>query len=406
MRPQWLCALVLAACGKPPPTPPEETPKLTRLEAPARQGSALTQETLTASGSVTAVGMSTAGNLVMVADGRVYELVAGELTRRSLYAEGSDPTTLGPVNAIIPRAKGGAWLAGANGLFVLEGSYVTHSPVMVGMGPVSGLSEVGGVGGLEGLWLAATNGVYRRQTAETNRYTIDGYGEGATGIAADPDGNAAFAVLDGKLVLLNADRGGGAPAAAEPPEDVGAVNAVAAAKGTLYAATANGLYRWVGTATPPWSRFTLEGAAAQDVEVDPVTGTAWALTEGALLRVDGDTLTSFARPSGASGLAIDRIGDLWTANAATLVRLKAGAGAADAKFQADLKPWLQQRCTSCHADFADVVAFTPKAESALQRVRTGDMPRCTGGVPCAREMWLQPADYAVLEGWIRGGKQP
>jgi len=405
MRPLWLVALVLAACGKPPNPPPEEEQKLKVISEPAAAGSALMQETLTAAGPVSAVGTSTAGNLVMVAEGRVHELVASELTRRSLYAEGSDPTSLGQVNAIIPRAKGGAWLAGANGLFVLEGSYVTHSPVMVGMGPVAGLSEVS-TGGLDGLWLAATNGVYRRQTAETNRYTIDGYGEAATGISADPDGNAAFAVLDGKLVVLTADRGGGAPAAAEPPEDVGTVNAVAAAKGVLYAATSRGVYRWIGTQTPPWSRFTLGDAEAVDVKVDPVTGTAWAATAANLLRIDGDVVTSFARPSGASGLTIDRIGDLWTANGASLLRIKAGAGGAAATFATDLKPWLQQRCTSCHGDFADVVAFAPKAESALQRVRTGDMPRCTGGVPCAKELWLQPADYAVLEGWIRGGKQP
>lgn len=405
MRALWLGALVLAACGRPPTTPPEVEPKLKVISEPATRGSPLTQEMLPALGTVSAVGTSTAGNLVTVASDRVFELIAGELTRRSLYAEGSDPTSLGQVSAIIPRAKGGAWLAGANGLFVLEGSYVSHSPVMVGMGAVAGLSEVG-AGGLDGLWLAATNGVYRRKTAETNRYTIEGYGEAATGIATDPEGTAGLAVLGGKLVLLTADRSGGAPLGAEPPEDVGTVNAVAAARGVLYAATSRGLFRWQAAATPPWSRFTLGEVAALDVEVDPVTGTAWVATDADLLRIDRDVVTSFTRPSGASGLTVDRIGDLWTANGSTLLRIKAGAGATDAKFAADLKPWLQQRCTSCHAEFADIVVFSPKAEAALQRVRTGDMPRCTGGVPCAKDAWLQPADYAVLEGWIRGGKQP
>jgi hypothetical protein len=374
------------------------------VSAAATQGGALTQEELAAPGPVAAVGMSTAGNLVLVADGRVYERIAGELVRRSLYAQGTDPTSLGTVSAIVPRAKGGAWIAGDNGLFVVDGTYVTHSPVMVGMGPVAGLTEVA-QGNLNGLWLAATNGVYRRQTAETFRYNIEGYGEVASGVAGDPDGAGAFAVLDGKLVLLTPGEAA-TPAAAEPPEDPGKVNAVAGAKGALYAATARGLFRWVRTATPAWTRFTLGDTEALDVKVDPVTQAAWVVTADALIRIDGDQATSYARPAGTQSLAVDRIGDLWTAKASTLVRVQAGAGSAEAKFATDLKPWLQQRCTSCHADFADPVAFSPKAESALQRVRTGDMPRCTGGVPCPQTQWLMPADYAVLEGWIRGGKQP
>jgi hypothetical protein len=60
----------------------------------------------------------------------------------------------------------------------------------------------------------------------------------------------------------------------------------------------------------------------------------------------------------------------------------------------------------CHADFTDIGVFSPIAEDALQRVRSGDMPRCTGGLPCPGEQHLTADDYAVLEGWIRGGKQP
>lgn len=402
MRPLWLSALVLAACGTPqPPTPPEE--KLKVHGTAAAQGSALMQEELATAGTVSAVGMSTDGNLVLVAGDRVYELIAGELTRRSLYAEGADPTTLGAVSSIIPRAKGGAWLASANGLFVVDGEYVTHSPVMVGMGPLSGASEVS-QGNLSGLWLAATNGVYRRQASETSRYRIEGYGEAAGAIAADPDGAGALAVLGEELVLLTPGETG--PAAAEPPEDVGTVNALASAKGALFAATSKGLYRWQRTATPQWARFTLGDAAASDVKVDPVTGAAWVTTSDALFRLDADALTQFARPMGTEKLAIDRLGDVWTAKGSTLVRLKAGVGAAGASFMTDLKPWLTTHCNACHADFADPVAFKPRAEAALQRVRTGDMPRCNGGVPCPTEQHLKAEQFAVLEAWIRGGKQP
>jgi hypothetical protein len=50
------------------------------------------------------------------------------------------------------------------------------------------------------------------------------------------------------------------------------------------------------------------------------------------------------------------------------------------------------------------VPFAAKAEAALYRVQTGDMPRCTGGVPCAPAMRL--TDTLLLEQWIRTGKQP
>ncbi len=361
------------------------------------------QEELTAAGTVSAVGMSKDGNLVLVAGDRVYELTAGELVQHNLYAEGSDPTSLGAVKAIVPRSGGGAWLAAANGLFVLDGAYVTHSPVMVGMGPLAGVTEVT-AGNLNGLWLAATNGIYRRQTQETKRYRIEGWGEAAQGIAADPDGAAAFAVLDDQLLLLTPGASG--PEGAEAPEDVGMVNALAGAKDTLFAATSKGLYRWQRMATPQWTRFTLGDTAALDVKVDPVTGAAWVMTADSLLRLDGDALTKFARPTGTDRLAIDRLGDVWTAKASTLVRVKAGVSGAATSFATELKPWLQMHCNSCHADFGDVVAFKPKAESALQRVRTGDMPRCNGGVPCSADQHLKPEQYAVLEAWIRGGKQP
>ena len=73
-------------------------------------------------------------------------------------------------------------------------------------------------------------------------------------------------------------------------------------------------------------------------------------------------------------------------------------------FAKELKPWLQKHCTACHADYAEPTPFGLKAEAALFRVGTGDMPRCTGGVPCPSGMRLD--DTTLLEQWIRTGKQP
>src|SRR5581483_4207675 len=158
------------------------------------------------------------GDLVEVAGGFVYQRTAGVLTLKNLYAEADDPQATGAVKQIAPRAAGGAWLAADNGLFVLEGDYVSHSPVMAGMGALSGAGEVA-QGGMSGLWLAATNGVYRRTSTDTNRYSVDGYSDAAAAIAVEKGGLGAFALLGSTLVLLTP--GSGAPSAALPPDDVG-----------------------------------------------------------------------------------------------------------------------------------------------------------------------------------------
>jgi ligand-binding sensor domain-containing protein len=391
--------LAAAACGSAPS--PDE--RLRVISTAPVSGDALSSEDLSVDGPVAALGVSAEGNLVAVAADRVLELTAGVLEQRHLYAEGTDPTTLGTVTAVTPRAAGGAWLATSNGLFTVDSRYVTHSPVVAGMGALAGAGEAP-TGTLKGLWLAASNGVYRRQSAQTDRYHVDGYSEEARAVAIDGEGIAALAVLGSQLLLLTPGEGG--VAAALPPEEVGTVSAVAAGKRVLFAATERGLYRWAQATTPQWTRFTLGEQAAREVRVDPVTGSAWAATDSSLIRIDGDTATAFSRPPGTRALAVDRLGDVWAATASSLVRLKAGAGSTAATFATDLKPWIQANCAMCHSDFVDPVVFTPKAETALQRVQIGDMPRCTGGVPCPTEQRLEPAQYAVLEGWIRGGKQP
>ena len=70
-------------------------------------------------------------------------------------------------------------------------------------------------------------------------------------------------------------------------------------------------------------------------------------------------------------------------------------------------PAIQNDCSMCHqnqtADFEVYEVFVERAEDALARVRAGDMPRCDGSVRCPPESALSPADYAVLEQWLRDG---
>jgi hypothetical protein len=397
----FAAAVVAVSCG--PAAPEPEPPQFNVIAGTGTPGPTLPQQELDAGGTVSALGITQDGDLVVLAGELVFERVAGALTLRNLYAEAGDPTSTGAVSQIVPSSQGGAWLSAEAGLFLLQGDFVSHSPVMAGMGPLAGVSDVAN-GNLSGLWIAAANGVYRRQSQATNRYDVDGFSMAAAAVAVEHNGSGAFALLGNRLVLLTP--GDSAPAAALPPDDVGGVKALAGTTGALFAATDRGLYRWKPSQTPAWTRFSLDGNGALDVQVDPVTGSAWVTTPGALYRIDADVVTSFSRPDGTQLLAVDQVGDLWTARGATLVQLKAGAGMTAASFANDVKPFLTTSCVMCHADFTDIGVFAPIAEDALQRVRSGDMPRCSGGVPCPADQHLTADQYAVLEGWIRGGQQP
>jgi hypothetical protein len=106
----------------------------------------------------------------------------------------------------------------------------------------------------------------------------------------EPNGRGAFSLLGNRLVLVTP----GSSVPALPPDDVGAVKALAALPGALFAATDRGLYRWKPTQTPPWTRFSLAGDGALDVQVDARTGSVWVTSPSALFRIDGDAVTYFS----------------------------------------------------------------------------------------------------------------
>ena len=107
-------------------------------------------------------------------------------------------------------------------------------------------------------------------------------------------------------------------------------------------------------------------------------------------------------------LTVDRFGDVWVAEADGLSRKSLGSsGTERTSFAVDVLPWVQERCSMCHMNqtqnFEDYEVFQAIAEDALIRVRSGDMPRCGGGVRCSPEETLTSEQYAVLEQWIRDG---
>jgi len=176
----------------------------------------------------------------------------------------------------------------------------------------------------------------------------------------------------------------------------------------LFAGSDHGLVRWVAGAEHAWT--LLPGVPVHAIAVDPLSNVAWARTDDALVRLEDDARTRFPAPAvsaeGPALIAVDARGDVWINEGEALVRYKTGPGGLDATFGDDVLPWLEQHCTSCHADFRDLQVFDGRAELALDKVRSGDMPRCTGGVPCPQEERMSGDAWAVLEAWIRGGKKP
>ncbi len=391
----------LLACGSPPPPAPVE---LTRVEdAPAR-GDALAVEKVSAPASVDGLGGTNAGSVALFAGGRVYEWIGGRLEPRTLYAVGSDPTSLGAVHAIAPRHSGGAWVAAESGLFVLDGLYVSRSPLPGASGPVRSAIEAK-EGLLAGLWLAADAGLYRRTPDALEKYQLLDSTAAPRAIAVDAQGSSAFVLAGDQLFLLT--HLDGKLVSETPPLELTGVTAVGAGKGRLYAACEQGVLEWSAGKSPAWTLYTLGGQAARALAVDALSGAAWIRTDADLVKLEDGALTAHSAPalSGVTErMALATSGDLWLARAAELHRFKIGVGSVDVTFDRDLKPWLTTNCTRCHADFTSYEVFAPKAEAALAKVKAGDMPRCSGGVVCPVEQRLSAEQYAVLEGWIRGGK--
>lgn len=359
-----------------------------------------------------ALGASQSGAPLVVVGGVVHSVGAGVLEPHALYAEGEEPRALGEVHALVPRALGGTWVGAEAGLFVLASPYVTYQPLGTTLAPRA-LSEAVS-GPLAGLWLGAQSGLYHQDLGRAlARYEPASGPLDVRGLAVDVEGSAGL-VVDGAggLWLLEAE--GAERYLSQPALGAGRAFAVAAGRGVLWAATEQGLVRWRATDTPRFTRFTLGGGGAEAVRAlatERDTGVVWARTDTAFLRATAAgelqrVVAPILAPGAAPSLAVDTLGDVWSAEGSGLVRQSLADTSSRVSFAADVAPFIGQYCATCHqnatADFRDVAVFRARAEASLARVRTGDMPRCDGGRPCAER--LAPAAYAVLERWIRQGK--
>jgi len=382
--------LLLAACGG-TADPAVVTPSVTIIATAPNTG------TMTGSSSLdlaaTRLGVTASGNPLAAIDGDLHEVIAETAIRRSLYAAPGDPTSMGAISSIAPRVAGGAWISAASGLFMLDSLFVTHVPIDVDA-PTAVADAPSGP--LAGLWIGAPTGLLHRRTDGH----LERVGELApTAIAIEPRGERALILETSALTLLEAKDGeifGSTPAL-----EAGAIHGVAAGPGVLWAAAEGGLAMQQNGA---WTLFTGAGAVLA-VSADATSGDAWARTATQLIRATtSGAISALAAPGAGDAIVVDGLGDAWATSGDRLARTSVGLSGVT--FEADVRPWITQNCSSCHrgstADFEVYAVFAERAELALARVRAGDMPRCNGGVICAEADRLD--DYAVLESWIRRGK--
>lgn len=405
----------LAGCGGGQGSPDPQSYR--ELSAQAAPGLWADQEALAAPVPIEALGLTSAGQVALAGASTAYVLGTGAFEARALFAEGTDPLSTGRIFGLAPRMEGGAWLAADAGVFFIDRVYTAKSGLSAA--PVRQISAVAR-GALRGVWFAGDDGLIHSNDGTLERLSVPGTSGAASAVAVSADGDSAFVVIGGKLALLRGGASG--PITAElAPLDTGAISAVAAGAGVLYAASARGLIRWRSADSPSFALLTLAPSGQAPIvpralAVDGTSGAAWVLGPQAILeaKVDG-SLVSFEAPASLLGktstaaLAVDAAQDVWLATGSTLERHRASTSAPlDLSFDRDLKPWVTQRCAQCHsnqtADFRVYEVFAPRAETSLNRIKSGDMPRCEGGLVCPTGQRLTPADYEILEQWIRAGK--
>lgn len=347
-----------------------------------------------------AVGVDGGGHVVAVSGGVTYALERGALAKKPMYADVGDIPSLGDISAIADRPNGGAWLASDRGLFSVDRHFVVRSPVSEALSGLADASEAAG-GPLVGLWLVA-DGLYRQRGEVLDEIAVPGL-SAPNRVAVSRDGQWGLVTDGTALALLRAE--GGELVARALDLGLGDVRDLARGPDAVWAATAQGLLRADASGL---TRFDLgpNPIAVAEVAVDASTGTAWARIDGALVAVQGASLVRYPTGANEAGLAVDQLGDVYTIADGALIHRGTGAEGSAVTFQ-DVLPWIQTHCSACHmnqtANFEDYEVFADRAEDALSRVRSGDMPRCQGSLRCDEDQALSPTDYAVLEQWIRDG---
>lgn len=411
-----IAALTAMHCGDPDPSvSPRDYRAIVGVPA---AGAWTSTQSMTVTDTVQRLGQTNERDVVAVFDGRVHQTRGDDLEMRIRYVSDGEPLSYGVVRDIESRHTGGAYVAADEGLFLLGPLFVTRSPLSDEVGAVHALSEAAS-GALSGLWLATELGLFIRTPAGLESLSVDGVEVAPSHVAIEREGRFGAVVYEDELFVLHPVDGGFIARPTQLP--TGGIYDVAASHQKLWVATDAGLFTYDHDSSPAWTQYTLadgEPAPVLAIAVDGESGVAWARTRDALVRFVGDTRTAYDQPDWTAErptLGVDRLGQVWSGgNGANLNTARAAPttpiGTEARTFSRDIAPWIEMHCAQCHsnqtADFRDYDVFRARAQESITRVQGGDMPRCNGGLRCPDEDRLDPAQYEILEQWIRDGLRP
>ncbi len=410
-RQGWLLTVLFLgiSCGQETQQPQTNTGPA-QIEPPVQEEPALQlSPNIDLSQAIEDLALDAQGELLVSTGSQLYQMAAGQLSVRPLYAEPQEPQTMGKILAMSPLADGGAWVAAEEGLYTLQSLYLTASSLKLD-GPVRKLLTIK-LGPTAGLWLATDSGLHwLSQDNQLKALAMGKLSQGITALAADQRGQmllqrgseVSWVKLEsGKLF----DHPLGFP--------IGEVTAVASAGQTLLLQTQTHLYlhlyepseRWVEVKLPQSTWLPL-----RYISGDQLAGRFWAQTLGGdLLEFDAQQIIKRPGLNLHVPPVVDGLGRIYKAGGSILLSGSVSSGP-ELSFEKDIRPWLQTHCLACHssqgADFSAYETFRPLAEDALHRVKNGDMPRCEGSARCADEQQLKPENYQILLRWLREGRKP
>lgn len=318
-----------------------------------------------------------------------------------VVAAAGEPNAIGAATGFARRGETGWFVVGDNGLFLDAASALAPSPLTAALTgrKLRGL-DVTGSGAGEVLWISSDEGaLVRRGNLLTTLAISSGKAEAAVGI----DGHRALLFGGGGTWEADIDTGGLRRVG-------GALGAVHGfdhdVDGTVYVATDSGLLGRTPSGDLSVRTFAAAGAAGRKVSAVSVglDGVA-AVVETDVVVMGASGSQVVGQTAAGAKVAFDANGDLWVAAEGKLSRLAAGK---PVSFARDVKPFMTQRCQSCHASGAGgapLRAFddyeTAKAASGeiVKRLRADARPV----MPPPSMGKLAPADYRVVVRWALTG---
>ncbi|MCI0570232.1 MAG: hypothetical protein L0Y66_05730 [Myxococcaceae bacterium] len=312
----------------------------------------------------------------------------------------------GPVRALAPRQGGGLLVAmGDSFLHDYRGRfYVSPLTGQVPFESVHAL-DASGFNDAEVVWLTLADRALSISASLRASVVLEGHAA-PTFAAGAPDGKALLAV-EGDLYQAQVS-----PARAlRLLEDVGAVHAAARRDGSLFLATDAGLVE-----RTPAGPLRVTSFREADGNALPVR--ALAVGAGALHLLAGDRLLALRdgafvhlgdapAAEGPRTLAVDARGHAWVGGAGGLVRVRTG----DSVTFAQVSPFLQAHCASCHAgagtDGAPGLPLTDYEGAVLHRDRIlARLADPQSPMPPRRVEVLLPEDWSIVARWVDGGMKP